>query len=98
MKLTVGSLFSGIGGFDFGLERAEFEIKWQVEIDKFCQKILTKHWPNVPKFSDIKTCGRHNLEPVDLICGGFPCQPFSVAMKAVAEVAVKISERQKTET
>lgn len=51
--------------------------KWQVEIDDFCQRVLTKHWPNVPKFGDIKDVGKHNLEPVDLICGGFPCQPFS---------------------
>ena len=78
-KLTVGSLFAGIGGFDLGLERAGFEIKWQEEIDEFCQAVLKKHWPTVPKFGDIRMVGRHNLEAVDLVCGGFPCQPFSVA-------------------
>lgn len=55
--------------------------KWQVEIDPFCQKVLTKHWPDVPKYGDIKDVGKHNLEAVDVICGGFPCQPHSVAGK-----------------
>ena len=55
MSLTVGSLFSGIGGFDLGLERAGFTIKWQVEIDEFARKVLSKHWPDVPKYGDIRT-------------------------------------------
>jgi DNA (cytosine-5)-methyltransferase 1 len=77
--LTFGSLFAGIGGFDLGLERAGMVCKWQVEIDPFCQRVLAKHWPNVQRYSDVKDCGSHNLEPVDVICGGFPCQPHSVA-------------------
>jgi DNA (cytosine-5)-methyltransferase 1 len=81
MALTFGSLFSGIGGMDLGLERAGMEAKWQVEIDPYCQKVLAKHWPGVKKYNDVKEVGKHNLETVDLICGGFPCQPHSVAGK-----------------
>ena len=77
--LTVGSLFSGIGGLELGLERAGMTVKWQVEIDDYCTRVLAKHWPNVPKFRDVRTVGAHNLEPVDLICGGFPCQDISAA-------------------
>ena len=77
MSLTVGSLFSGIGGFDLGFERSGMEIKWQVEIDPFCLKVLEKHWPHVERFNDIRTID--NIPYVDLICGGFPCQPISCA-------------------
>ena len=52
--MKVGSLFAGIGGFDLGLERAGFEIAWQVEIDEFCRKVLAKHWPEVTRYADIK--------------------------------------------
>ena len=79
--MTVGSLFSGIGGFDLGLERAGHEILWQVENDPYCQKVLAKHWPDIPCYGDIHDVGKHNLEKVDMICGGFPCQPVSVAGK-----------------
>lgn len=78
-KMRFGSLFSGIGGMDLGLERAGMECAWQVEIDLFCQRVLRKHWPNVPKYRDVQICGGHNLERVDLIAGGFPCQDISYA-------------------
>ncbi len=79
--MTVGSLFAGIGGMDLGLERAGMQVRWQVEIDEYCRKVLAKHWPNVKRYEDVKEVGAHNLELVDLICGGFPCQGLSVAGK-----------------
>jgi hypothetical protein len=54
MTLTVGSLFSGIGGLDLGLERAGMRVIWQSEIDPYCSKVLEKHWPEVPNLGDIK--------------------------------------------
>jgi DNA (cytosine-5)-methyltransferase 1 len=79
--LTVGSLFAGIGGFDLGLERAGFEIAWQVEIDPYCQRVLAKHWPHVQRYGDIQSVDWGTVEPVDVLCGGFPCQDISFAGK-----------------
>lgn len=77
MSLTVGSLFAGIGGFDLAAERAGLTVKWQVDIDPFCQKVLEKHWPHVKRYGDIRRV--RYPAPVDIICGGFPCQDISVA-------------------
>lgn len=74
-----GSLFSGIGGGDLGLERAGFKVAWQVEQDEYCTRVLHKHWPDVPKYRDVREVGAHNLGWVHLIHGGVPCQPSSVA-------------------
>ena len=79
MTLTVGSLFSGIGGFDLGLERAGMRVIWQSEIDPYASAVLRKHWPEVPNHGDIRSIRAGTVELPDLICGGFPCQDISVA-------------------
>lgn len=83
-KMRVLSLFAGIGGFDLGLERTGgFETVAFCEIDPFCQRVLAKHWPNVPCYPDVKELTNERLAAdgiaVDVICGGFPCQDLSVA-------------------
>jgi DNA (cytosine-5)-methyltransferase 1 len=75
------SLFSGIGGMDLGLEWAGWECVAQVEIDDYCQQVLTKHWPDIPKWRNIYDVKGSDLPAADAIVGGFPCQPHSVAGK-----------------
>lgn len=78
--MRIGSLFSGIGGLELGLERAGVgHVVWQCEIDSFCRQVLAKHWPNVERFEDVTK--PREWPAVDLICGGFPCQDVSSAGK-----------------
>jgi DNA (cytosine-5)-methyltransferase 1 len=79
MTLKFGSLFSGIGGFEIGFENAGMKCSWQVEIDNHASDILEQHWPLVRRYKDVREVGKHNLESVDVICGGFPCQDVSLA-------------------
>lgn len=84
-KLQVLDLFSGIGGFSLGLERTGgFETAAFCEIEPFCRQVLTKHWPNVRQYHDVRTISADQLAAdgitrVDAICGGFPCQDVSLA-------------------
>mgnify|MGYP003136264573 CR=1 FL=1 len=79
-EITVLDLFSGIGGFSLGLERAgPFRTVAFCEQDQFAQRVLRKHWPDTPIFDDVRTIPTDRLGRIDLICGGFPCQPWSVA-------------------
>ncbi len=78
--MRILDLFAGLGGFSLGLERTGgFETIGFVEINPFCQKILKKHWPDIPIHDDIKTFKGEQYGAVDLICGGFPCQDLSIA-------------------
>ena len=79
MELTHGSLFSGIGGFDLGFERAGFRSIWQVEWDGFCTEVLERHYSNVRRMRDIADAENADLETPTVITGGFPCQPVSLA-------------------
>jgi DNA (cytosine-5)-methyltransferase 1 len=80
--MNVLDLFSGIGGFSLGLERAGMKTVAFCEVDKKCQQVLKKHWPGVPIFEDVSTLkGADIEETVDVICGGFPCQDISLAGK-----------------
>ena len=85
MTFRVLDLFSGIGGFALGLEWAGMETAAFCEADAFCQAVLRRYWPDVPLYPDVRRLTGETIEKevgrIDLLCGGFPCQPFSVAGK-----------------
>lgn len=76
-----GSLFAGVGGFDLGLEAAGWECGWQVEWDTHAQQVLAYHWPDVPRWGDVRDVDGATLPPVELITFGSPCQDLSLAGK-----------------
>ena len=82
-KYSIGSLFAGIGGFELGLERAipGAYTLWQVEQEKYCKKVLSKHWPEATIYDDVRNITKNNTKQVDILCGGFPCQDISLAGK-----------------
>lgn len=81
--ITIGSCFTGIGGFELGLKWAfdaasiPYEHLWFCEKDNFCQSILKKHWPKVPIYDDITKINTEKLPNVDMLLAGFPCQDIS---------------------
>jgi DNA (cytosine-5)-methyltransferase 1 len=86
-KIRIGSLFAGIGGLELGLEAGlaatgwEAETVWQVEQNEYCRAVLARHWPGAVRYDDVRDIGTSSVPPVDLLCGGFPCQDLSVAGK-----------------
>jgi len=87
MTVTIGSLFSGIGGLEYGLEAGlaaagvPTRTLWQVEQNDYARAVLARHWPHAERYTDVRDITASSVAPVDLICGGFPCQDLSYAGK-----------------
>lgn len=82
VRPRVGSLFAGIGGFDLGFERAGMRTVWCVEHDPFCQFVLQKNFPHATRHSDVRAVSAANLDEIDVLSGGFPCQDISIVGNA----------------
>ena len=79
--VLIGSMFSGVGGLELGLEMARVGTTgWQAERDEFCRSVLRRHWPNTRIYEDVRSIGEE-VPAVDVLCAGFPCQDISVAGK-----------------
>ena len=81
MTITHGSLFSGVGGFDLGADKAGIKTLWQCEISTQPTSVLKRHWPNVKRYKDVNDVKGNEIDPVDIISFGSPCQDLSVAGK-----------------
>lgn len=77
--MRLGSLFSGAGLMDLGLERAGMTPVFQVEIDPYARRVLERHWPGLYRLANVRDAGSHNLPPCDVLAGGFPCTNISPA-------------------
>ena len=87
MAMRLLDLFSGIGGFSYAAETliGGYETVAFCEMDEFCQKVLKKHWPQVPIYDDVRTLDAARLGRIDIVTGGYPCQPFSQAGRRQGE-------------
>jgi DNA (cytosine-5)-methyltransferase 1 len=80
--MKIGSLFSGYGGLELGIQQElGGEVVWHCEFDKAPSKILETRFPGIPNYGDVTKVDWHNVEPIDILCGGFPCQDVSLAGK-----------------